>query len=145
MPSTVRWSAFTMALLLAAPACSGDETESSSGFGGASSVASSVAVGPATSGSGAAGGMTSSGAGGGCVAGGDSTTVESSPEGTCPSTPALVGTVLAGGCCKLAQDCKPTCCSCAGSTKQYLAVDCDTGVCTDPGTACEATTADGCQ
>jgi hypothetical protein len=56
---------------------------------------------------------------------------EQSGTGTCPTSPTiLTGTAAEGATCKSAEDCSPTCCSCAsGTTGQWLAAECVNNAC----------------
>ena len=63
---------------------------------------------------------------------------------SCPATPAiLTGTVAAGGTCTTAEQCAPTCCTCADATR-YLAANCVDGECATTSEAC-SNTADACE
>jgi hypothetical protein len=62
---------------------------------------------------------------------------ERTAAGGCPSTPQkLIGTKASGAACQDALECLPYCCSCSGSSKQWLAVSCRGGTCANPTVAC---------
>ena len=59
--------------------------------------------------------------------------------GMCPSPSRnLVGTTAAGGACASAQECAPTCCTCAMGGKSFLAASCAGNACAKPADACAA-------
>jgi hypothetical protein len=58
-------------------------------------------------------------------------------NGACPATPIdLKGTKSAGSSCASANDCMPSCCSCSGSQKTYLAAACLDSKCAMMDAAC---------
>lgn len=57
--------------------------------------------------------------------------------GSCPTSPSsLKGSQPKGAACASALDCMPTCCTCSGGPKSYLAASCAEGACADRDVAC---------